>query len=74
MLHCAPELVRWGDWGQACVMVLAYHDPRTGERVTVEQAIRVPGSDDGAPGRGPAKIICWGVLRSGLLRHPVLVR
>jgi ATP-dependent DNA ligase len=20
VLHCAPELVPWGDWGQACVM------------------------------------------------------
>ena len=27
VLQCAPELVRWGDWGQACVMVFAYREP-----------------------------------------------
>jgi hypothetical protein len=70
VLHCAPELVRWGDWGQACVMALAYRDPLSGQVVTVEQAVRVPHADDWTPRTGPAEILCWGVLRSGLLRHP----
>jgi hypothetical protein len=74
VLQCAPELVRWGDWGWAAVMAFAYRDPRSGEQVTLEQAVRVPQRDDWTPLRGPAEILCWGVLRSGLLRHPVLVR
>jgi hypothetical protein len=72
VLHCAAELVRWGDWGRACVMAFAYRDPRTGASVTVEQAVRVPHGDEQTPQRGPAEILCWGVLRSGQLRHPQL--
>jgi hypothetical protein len=33
VLHCAPELVAWGDWRQPAVMAFAYRDPRFGERV-----------------------------------------
>lgn len=51
-----------------------YRDPRSGELVTVEQAVRVSGADEWAPRRGPAEILCWGVLRSGLLWHPGLLR
>jgi ATP-dependent DNA ligase len=43
VLQCAPERVRWGDWGRAAVMAFVYRDPRSGETVTVEQAVRVPG-------------------------------
>jgi bifunctional non-homologous end joining protein LigD len=28
VLHCAPELVAWGDWGRAAVMAFAYRDTR----------------------------------------------
>ena len=67
------RVVLWGDWGQAAVMAFTYRDPRTGELVTVEQAGRVPYSGDWKPRREPAAILCWGVLRSGLLRHPLFV-
>lgn len=73
VLECASKLVTWGDWGQACVMSFAYRDRRTGELATVEQAVRVSGSDEWRPRRGPAEILCWGILRSGLLRHPLFV-
>jgi ATP-dependent DNA ligase len=73
VLQCAPELVAWGDWGRAALMAFAYRDPRTGELVRVEQAVRVSHADGWKPSRGPADIICRGVLRSGLLRHPVLI-
>jgi hypothetical protein len=73
VLQCAPELVHWGDWGWASVMAFAYRDPRTSEQVTVEQAVRLPRAEDWTPRCGRAEILCWGVLRSGLLRHPVLV-
>jgi hypothetical protein len=74
VLQFAPDLVRWGDWGRACVMAVAYRDPRTGEPVTVEQAARVPHADEWRPRLGPAEVLCWSVLRSGLLRHPLLAR
>lgn len=54
-------------------MAFAYRDPRTAERVTVEQAVRLPGAGDWTPRVGPAEILCWGMLRSGRLRHPVFV-
>jgi hypothetical protein len=60
VLGCALELVPWGDWGWAAVMAFAYRDPRTGESVTVEQAVRVPHADDWQPHRGSAEILCWG--------------
>jgi hypothetical protein len=40
---------------------------RSGELVTVEQAVRVPYSADWKPRCGPGQILCWGVLRSELL-------
>ena len=73
VLHFAGELVRWGDWGQARVMAFSYRDPRSGELVTIEQAVRVSRPSEWRPRRGPAEILCWGVLRSGLLRHPLFV-
>src|SRR5687767_9724248 len=48
-------------------------DPRPGEPVTVEQAVRIAKPPEWTPQRGPGEIVCWGVLRSGLLRHPVFV-
>jgi hypothetical protein len=33
----------------------------------------VPQPEEWTPRLGPAELLCWGVLRSGLLRHPVLV-
>jgi hypothetical protein len=73
ILHCAEELIRWGDWGWACVLAFAYRDPRRGELVTVEQAVRVARAKTWTPRLGPATILCWGIFPSGLLRHPVVV-
>lgn len=56
------------------MIAFVYGDPRSGEQVTVEQAVRVPRADEWMPQRGPAELLCWDVLRSGLLRHPLLVR
>jgi ATP-dependent DNA ligase len=71
VLACVGELIPWGDWGQACILAFAYTDPRTDERVSVEQAVRIAAPATWTPRRGPGEILCWGVLRSGLLRHPV---
>jgi hypothetical protein len=67
--HAGPV----GRLGQACMMAFEYRDARTGELVTVEQAVRVSRPSEWTPRRGPAEIVCWGIFRSGLLRHPVLV-
>jgi ATP-dependent DNA ligase len=69
VLRAGAALIRWGDWGWAAVLAFAYTHPRTGGRVTVEQAVRVVG-DTGIPQPGPATVRCWGVMPSGLLRHP----
>jgi ATP-dependent DNA ligase len=75
ILQCAETLVPWGDWGQACVMAFEYRDPRTGELVTAEQGVRVGvgRSSQWTPRCGPAEVLCWGLLRSGLLRHPLFM-
>jgi ATP dependent DNA ligase domain len=73
VLQCASELGRWGDWGYACVMAFVYRDPRTGQQVKVEQAVRVAGAEGWTPRLGRGEILCWGVLRSGLLRHRVFL-
>ncbi len=73
VLACAPGLIAWGASGRAAVMAFAYRDPRSGEQVTVEQAVRVPRAAGWTPQRGAAELVCWGVLSSGLLRHPVFV-
>lgn len=62
-----------GRLGQAAVLAFAYRDPRSGERVTVQQAVRVAAPGEWAPRRGPAEVLCWGLLPSGLLRHPVFI-
>jgi hypothetical protein len=62
---------RLGRLGRAAVLAFAYRDPRRGELVTVEQAVRVWRIGDWTPGRGHAQILCWGIFPSGLLRHPV---
>jgi hypothetical protein len=54
-------------------MAFVYSDPRSAQPVTVEQAVRVPYANNRKPQRGPTEVLCWGVLRSGLLRHPVFV-
>jgi hypothetical protein len=70
-----PTTRRRGLWDsaeiQACVIAFACRDPRSGEQITVEQAVRVPNSAEWEPERGPAEMLCWGVLRSGLLRRAI---
>jgi hypothetical protein len=48
--------------------------PRTGTDVEIRQAVRVPRGEpfDVKIGRC-AEIVCWGVMPSGMLRHPLLM-
>jgi ATP-dependent DNA ligase len=69
------ELVAWGDWGVAAWLDLAYRHPRTGALLENRQAVRVPRGEEVAARMGArAELVCWGVMPSGLLRHPLFVR
>jgi ATP-dependent DNA ligase len=69
------EVVPWGDWGVATHLALTYRHLGTGAEVAIEQAVRVPRGEpfELRPGTR-AELLCWGVMPSGLLRHPLFVR
>jgi hypothetical protein len=68
------ELVQWGDWGRAARLSLSYCHPKTGLLQTIDEFVRVPTPDAFELRRDVwAKVLCWGVLPIGRLRHPVFV-
>jgi ATP-dependent DNA ligase len=71
----SAERIRWGDWGEAAMLAFRYTHPRTGAAVEIRQAVRVPRDlpFDLTIGARLA-LVCWGVMPSGMLRHPVLLR
>jgi ATP-dependent DNA ligase len=71
----STDRVRWGDWGEAVMLAFRYTHPRTGGDVEIHQAVRVPRDlpFDLTIGARLA-LVCWGVMPSGLLRHPVFLR
>jgi bifunctional non-homologous end joining protein LigD len=71
----SAERIAWGDWGDAVRLELAYTHPRTGDQVEIVQAVRVPRGEQFDLRIGAAaELLCWGIMPSGLLRHPLLVR
>jgi bifunctional non-homologous end joining protein LigD len=68
-----PDVIKWGEWGWAARVRLAYTHPRTGARTTIDELVRVMDPEAWALRRGPADVLCWGVLPSGRLRHPMFV-
>jgi hypothetical protein len=70
----SAERIGWGDWGEAVVLSFRYTHPRTGADVEIRQAVRVPRDlpFDLTIGARLA-LVCWGVMPSGMLRHPVLL-
>ena len=69
-----PELVRWGDWGWAVRLTLAYQHPQTGETVRIDEIVHVPGPDHFILRTGASGTVqCWGFLPNGRLRHPMWV-
>ena len=73
MLGGSPTPVKWGDWGHAARVRLAYTHPRTGALTTTDELVRVTGPEGWALRLGEADVLCWGILPSGRLRHPVFV-
>jgi hypothetical protein len=70
----STERVCWGDWGEAAMLAFDYTHPRTGADVEIRQAVRIPRDlpfDLRVGQRLP--LVCWGVMPSGLLRHPVVL-
>jgi bifunctional non-homologous end joining protein LigD len=73
VLSGSTALVKWGDWGWAARVKLAYTHPRTGAATTIDELVRVTDSEGWTLRLGEADVLCWGILPSGRLRHPVFV-
>ena len=70
----SADRIAWGDWGEAVVLELAYKHPRTGERVEIRQAVRIARQQAfELRVDKPASVVCWGVMPSGMLRHPLFL-
>jgi ATP-dependent DNA ligase len=70
----SAERIPWGDWGAAVMLDLAYTHPRTGKRIEIRQAVRVARDRPFLLRVGQAaELVCWGVMPSGMLRHPLFV-
>jgi hypothetical protein len=66
----SPGPIPWGDWGQAMMLELRYTHPRQNIPITIRQAVRVRRE----PNDFYLRVGCWGVMPSGMLRHPLFVR
>ena len=74
-VHVYSQPRRVGDWGVASRLDLAYRHPRTSVLIDNRQAVRVPRGDDFTARTGAhAELVCWGIMPSGMLRHPLFVR
>ena len=70
----SAERVRWGDWGEAAMLEFRYTHSRSGADVEIRQVVRVPRDLPFDVKIGERLVlVCWGVMPSGMLRHPVLV-
>ena len=68
----SAERIAWGDWGEAVMLELAYKHPRTGKRTKIRQAVRIARQQPFELNVGArASLVCWGVMPSGMLRHPL---
>jgi hypothetical protein len=70
----SAERIAWGDWGEAIMLELRYSHPRTKKRVQIRQAVRIARQQPFELRSGaPAAVVCWGVMPSGMLRHPLFL-
>ena len=71
----SAERIKWGDWGEAVMLELSYAHPRTGETTQIRQVVRIVRAQPFELMCGtPAELVCWGVMPSGMLRHPLFLR
>ena len=66
----SDQRIASGDWGEAVMLELAYKHPRTGKRT--DQAGRPRPSPSALPVEG-GRLVCWGVMPSGMPRHPLFL-
>ena len=70
----SAERIAWGDWGEVVMLELAYSHPRTGQRTQIRQAVRSARHEPfELRTRKRAQLVCWGVMPSGMLRHPLFI-
>jgi hypothetical protein len=62
--------------GQAVMLELRYKHPRDDRAIEIRQAVRVRRDAEAFALRvgEQAELVCWGVMPSGMLRHPLFVR
>ena len=69
----SAERIRWGDWDEAVMLEFRYTHPPTGADEEIRQAVRVPRDLPFDLRLGErVGLVCWGVMPSGMARHPVL--
>jgi ATP-dependent DNA ligase len=70
----SAERIAWGDWGEAVMLELTYKHPRTGKHTQIRQAVRIARHEPFELRiRKRAHLVCWGVMPSGMLRHPLFL-
>jgi hypothetical protein len=68
------ERVAWGTWGEAVDLEMEYMHPRTAQRTAIRQAVRIARQQPfGLKVGARASVVCWGIMPSGLLRHPLFL-
>jgi hypothetical protein len=71
----SSEPITWGDWGLALMLDIACKHPRDGKVIQIHQAVRIRRDEPfSLQARERAELVCWGVMPSGMLRHPLFVR
>jgi hypothetical protein len=71
----STKAIPWGDWGLAVMLELRYVHPRTGDAVEIRQAVRIRRDEPFELRTGArAELLCWGVMPTGMLRHPLFLR
>ena len=71
----SADRIAWGDWGEAANIEFSYLHPRSGKPVHVRQAVRIPRDQPFHLTTGRrAALVCWGVMPSGMLRHPLFTQ
>jgi hypothetical protein len=55
------------------MLAFRYTAPGTGADVEIARPCAYRGISPSTSGSGAPPVVCWGVMPSGLLRHPVLI-
>src|SRR5262245_41853232 len=71
----SSEPIHWGDGALAVMLEILYKHPRDGKVIQIRQAIRIRRDEPFTLRQGErAELVCWGVMPSGMLRHPLFVK